>query len=230
MASAIAEPSARLRTVADLVIAGAPMADVGTDHASLPAWLVVRGIVPSAIAIDVADGPIAAATAGTAEVPGVQVRKGDGLAPLRAGEAATVVIAGMGGALVRRIVDAGIPAGVRRLVLQPNTEWPATRAWIGARRWRLDDERLVEDRGKHYVVLAVAPAGGEDPRWDEEDLELGPIVRHRRGAAWQRWVAARCETLRRDLDAARRATAPEDPRHAALRGRLAIFERAHRGA
>ena len=229
MAPPVAEPSARLSAVGELVIGGAPMADIGTDHAGLPAWLVGSGRVPRAIAIDVAEGPIAAATAGTAGLSGIEVRRGDGLSPLRDGEVATVVIAGMGGALMRRLVDAGVPAGVRRLVLQPNTEWTATRAWIAAHEWALEDERIVEDRGKFYVVLAVAPVAGEAPGWDEADLELGPISRRRGDPVWRRWVASRCDTLRRAIEAAVAAGAPDDPRRAALRRCLEIYTNAHCG-
>lgn len=224
MAPQVAEPSARLRAVGELVIAGAPMADIGTDHAGLPAWLVSRGRVPSAIAVDVAEGPLAAARAGAAGVSGVEVRRGDGLAPLKGGEVATVVIAGMGGALMRRIVDAGVPTGVRRLVLQPNTEWAATRAWIGEQRWRLEDERIVEDRGKFYVVLAVAPVAGEDPGWDEADLELGPLLRRRRDPVWRRWVESTLTALHSAC--ARAEAARSGAAVLGLRRRIAIFERA----
>jgi tRNA (adenine22-N1)-methyltransferase len=216
------EPSARLRAVGELVIAGEPMADIGTDHAGLPAWLVSRGRVPSAIAVDVAEGPLAAARAGAAGVAGVEVRRGDGLSPLKDGEVATVVLAGMGGALMRRLVDAGVPAGVRRLVLQPNTDWAATRAWIGEKRWRLEDERIVDDRGKFYVVLAVAPVPGEDPGWDAADLELGPLLRRRGDPVWQRWVKAMCDTLRGACTQAQ--AAGSGPAVLALRRRIAIFE------
>jgi tRNA (adenine22-N1)-methyltransferase len=224
VASAIAEPSARLRAVGELVIGGAPMADIGTDHAGLPAWLVASGRVPSAIAVDVAEGPIAAARTGAAGIAGIEVRHGDGLRPLRDGEVATVVIAGMGGARMRTLVDAGVPAGVQRLVLQPNTEWAATRAWIAARRFTLEDERMVHDRGKFYVGLAVAPVAGEAPAWDAADLELGPLLRRRGDPVWRAWVAATCETLRRARAMARAAASDEAAR--TLEQRLAIFESA----
>ena len=55
------ELSPRLRMVADLVPAGARLADVGTDHAYLPAALILEGKIPSAIAADLRQGPLARA-------------------------------------------------------------------------------------------------------------------------------------------------------------------------
>lgn len=223
-AKGLAPPSARLGVVGELVIAGVPMADVGTDHAQLPSWLLSTGKVPGAIGIDVAEGPLAAAATSASAVAGLELRQGDGLTPLRPGEVATVVIAGMGGARIQRIVDAGIPAGVERLVLAPNTEWAGVRAWIAARRWRLQDERMVEDRGKSYVVLAVAPVAAAAVSWSAEDLELGPILRRRREPVWRRWVEREVARLRKAAAASQGQG--EDPQREDVLRRLAIFEAA----
>lgn len=198
----IAELPARLAEVARHVLPGLSCADVGTDHAALPAWLVARGLVPSAIGIDVADGPLRGAALRLGG--GVELRRGDGLSPLSPGEVGTVVIAGMGGARIRRIVDAWPHlATLRRLVVQPNTEWRATRRWIAARGFSLVDEAIVGDRGHDYLVLALAPDRPTSHAWTEADLALGPILRRRRPAAWQAWV----ERERARLTAAREAAA-----------------------
>ena len=39
------ELSPRLRSVAELVPKGAVLADIGTDHAFLPVWLLQRGVI-----------------------------------------------------------------------------------------------------------------------------------------------------------------------------------------
>ena len=51
----------RLATCARLVRSGRPMADIGTDHAYLPIWLIKNSIVPRAVAADIRSGPLAAA-------------------------------------------------------------------------------------------------------------------------------------------------------------------------
>ena len=181
--------STRLRAVAELVLPAQPMADIATDHGQLAAWLVETGVVPRAIAGDLKDGPLAGARQRTAGLD-VDVRAGDGLQVLDPGEVATVVIAGVGGSLMRRMLEAApdVVAQTERFVLQPNTEWVETRRFIAERGWTLEDERMVEDRGKFYVVLAARPTAGEPAAWDEQDLLLGPLLRKAAGATWKRWV------------------------------------------
>ena len=52
------ELSPRLRSVAELVPQGAGFADVGTDHAYLPVWLLQRGVIRRAVASDLRRGPL----------------------------------------------------------------------------------------------------------------------------------------------------------------------------
>ena len=51
----------RLQAVASFVPQGAAFADIGTDHAYLPVWLLEKGIIASAVAGDIAAGPCQAA-------------------------------------------------------------------------------------------------------------------------------------------------------------------------
>ncbi|OUM95960.1 MAG: SAM-dependent methyltransferase [Thermobacillus sp. ZCTH02-B1] len=152
--------SARLSAVAELVPPGARVADIGSDHALLPAWLVSTGKSPFAVAGEVRDGPLRQSMArieadGLADV--VAVRKGDGLAVIAPGEVDCVVIAGMGGALIASILDAGEAAGklrgVRTLVLQPNVGEDLVRRWLLEHGWHLASERIVEEDGRWYEML-----------------------------------------------------------------------------
>jgi tRNA (adenine22-N1)-methyltransferase len=217
--------SVRLRAVAERVLHGRPLADVGTDHGLLPAWCVAVGRVPRAIAIDVRPGPLEAAHRTLRSLAAVEVRRGSGLRPLRVDEVATVVLAGLGGPRIRRLVDAR-PEVVRRidrLVLQPNTQWSETRAWIRDHRWALEDERLVEDAGKHYLVLTVRPRRGRRPDWDERDLLLGPHVRRHPTLAFERHRARLVAETRAALDAILAFGRPGSPRAAELRHRLDLL-------
>jgi tRNA A22 N-methylase len=133
----------------------------------------------------------------------------------------------MGGRKIVRLLEAADLSGVRRLVLSPNTDWPAVRAFIAARRWALEDERLVADRDANYLVLAVRPlAAAEPPAWTEADLELGPLLRHRPDPTFRTWVArtlaALDGALARSTDAA-----PDDPQRRRTLARAALFRAAH---
>lgn len=179
----------RLAAVADRVPVGARVADVGSDHGRLPAWLVEHGGAVRAWALDVARGPIAQLQ--RAGLPGaVEVRQGDGLAPLGAGEADVVTVCGMGGHTVARIVmDAPgrVVAGLQRWVLQPNDHAELVRAAVVARGWGVVDEALVQERGRWYPVVVAERRGW---RAVEDDLawRLGPVLLERRDPALERWL------------------------------------------
>lgn len=103
---------------------GSVLADIGTDHAHLPVYLVERGVCPRAIASDLRPGPAEAArksirAAGLTDM--VEVRIGDGLTPVAAGEVDDIAVAGMGGETIAGILEAcpWIRDPRYRLVLRP---------------------------------------------------------------------------------------------------------------
>ena len=101
------ELSKRLQTVAAAVTPGHRIADVGTDHGYVPIYLVKNGLCPSACAMDVNKGPLARAAEHIGQEglsDKIATRLSDGLAGLAPDETDTVVIAGMGGELILRIV------------------------------------------------------------------------------------------------------------------------------
>ena len=102
--------SKRLEMIASFVKPGSRLADIGTDHGYIPIALTERGVILSALAMDVRKGPLERARehigeAGLAEQ--IETRLSDGLEKLKAGEADTVVIAGMGGELEIHILEEG---------------------------------------------------------------------------------------------------------------------------
>lgn len=161
------ELSKRLQTVANAVTPGSRVADVGTDHGYVPIYLVERGLCPEAIAMDVNEGPLARAeehirAEGLSDR--IQTRKSDGLAALAPEETDAVVIAGMGGALMCRILQdatAFLEAG-RELILQPQSEWFKVRRLLSASGYRIIQEWFLEEEGKYYVVIKAGPASETD--------------------------------------------------------------------
>ena len=122
------ELTPRLRAIAQQVPQGSVLADVGTDHALLPAWLLLEGRIPSAIASDLREGPLARAKE-TVEQHGVadrvSLRLCDGLSGIQAGEADVVAIAGMGGETIAAILEqAPWTKENTLLLLQPMTSFP----------------------------------------------------------------------------------------------------------
>ncbi|QAY66289.1 tRNA (adenine(22)-N(1))-methyltransferase [Paenibacillus protaetiae] len=152
--------SSRLQNIAQYVTEGSRVADIGSDHALLPVYLVQSGKSPSAIAGELNTGPLLAARKQVAAAglsAKIEVRQGNGLAVLQPGEADTVTIAGMGGSLMKDILEEGFQAGklegVRELVLQPNIGEELVRQWLVQRGWHLAEELIMEEDGKIYELL-----------------------------------------------------------------------------
>ena len=183
------ELTPRLRAVADLVPAGARLADVGTDHAYLPAWLLQQGRIARAIVSDLRAGPLSRAGE-TAAACGMEDRMDfrlcDGLSGIAPGEADTVVIAGMGGETIAAILAAAPwtrREGVR-LVLQPMSTQKELRQWLQESGYRIVLERLAREGETFYNILSVEP-GMMPPltrgelwagRQDLRDPQTGPYL------------------------------------------------------
>ncbi|MGA9226061.1 MAG: tRNA (adenine(22)-N(1))-methyltransferase TrmK [Mesobacillus sp.] len=169
--------SNRLEAVANNIPQGARLADIGSDHAYLPCNVVKKGIVPGAIAGEVAEGPYQSALEQvqsenlTAEI---SVRKGNGLDVIQPGEVDCITIAGMGGTLISNILDRGKTKldGVNRLVLQPNVGSFAVRSWLIDNGWELMREEILKEDGKIYEIL-VAERGEPLKPFQQRNLEAG---------------------------------------------------------
>ena len=152
--------SRRLQCIAKQITPGSRVADIGSDHALLPVYLIQQGIAAQAVAGEVSEGPLAAAERGVRDAGlqnKIQVRKGNGLAVIAPGEIDAVTIAGMGGSLIRDILEAGRLegklAGVKQLLLQPNIGEDSLRRWLNQHGWQLNAEHILEEDGKIYEIL-----------------------------------------------------------------------------
>ncbi len=150
----------RLQAVASFVRPGSRVADIGTDHAYLPVWLVRHGVCPGAIASDLNAGPLRTAH-GTVESAGlidrIALRLGNGLDTVRPGEVEDIVIAGMGGETIASILDAvpWVKDGALQLILQPMTRAEDLRRWLLYNGFTVDRECLVRDGRRQYTVLVA---------------------------------------------------------------------------
>lgn len=166
--------SRRLQLIADYVTAGSRIADIGSDHAMLPVYLLQINKCPSAIAGELNRGPYEAARKQGADAglsSRLTVRQGDGLSVLQPGEADTVTIAGMGGSLMSDILEAGYKAGklegVKQLVLQPNVGEELVRTWMLHRGWYLTEESIIEEDGKIYEIMHAVRSADADSLNDQ---------------------------------------------------------------
>lgn len=171
--------SKRLSAVAGLVTPGSRLADVGTDHGYVPIFLVQSGRVPGAVAMDVNEGPLARArehirAAGLEAY--IQTRLSDGVSALRPGEADAVVIAGMGGPLMARILSDGarVLSDCREFILQPQSEVREFRTWLLEHNFRIEQEEMVREDGKFYPIIRAVHGR---MRWESgEQLRFGRLL------------------------------------------------------
>lgn len=199
--------SKRLAKVAALVPRSLPFADIGTDHALLPCALVAEGRVPSAIAVDVALGSVENARQNVAKLHErrrscVDVRLGDGLQALRPGEVTTVVIAGMGGETIRRILAQSRArlASLNLLVLSPNNGAEVLRRSLVAQGWRDTTGEMVRDRAHFYPVVAWERGSS---RWSEADYRWGRCLRANSASGLSAFLAHQLHWVCRSLAAAK---------------------------
>lgn len=153
----------RLITIANMVIKGKPVADIGADHALLTIYMLEKGLIPNAIVTDIIDGPYERAEEAIAASPykdNVEVRKGDGIDIIKPHEVATIVIAGMGGDVIADIIsrDWNKAESFERYILQPMSRPQVVRELLGRRGWQLNEERVVYENNKFFVILNYTPA------------------------------------------------------------------------
>ena len=191
--------SPRLAALSAAIVPGSRVADIGSDHGLLVLWLAQSGRASFCLATEKTPtlvARIARPPAGAAWGRRIAYRAGDGLAALRAADRIdAVVLAGLGGRTIVRILS-GRPAALPpRLVLQPRTEERAVRRWLSDHGFRPVAESLTEERGRVHLTLAAEPGDDTElyryPGLTRDDLlAAGPLlVRARPAALRRRWSA-----------------------------------------
>ena len=177
------ELSKRMYAVASLVTTGNRIADIGTDHAYIPIFLIQKQHIPSAIAMDVNDGPLMRATEHIREYAledRIETRLSDGFQELKAGEADTAIIAGMGGNLVIRILKEhwNITCSLKECVVQPQSEIAKVRAFLLEEGFLFIEEDMALDDEKYYPMMKVVPPSQKrNPEvWTETQLRFGKLL------------------------------------------------------
>ena len=173
--------SNRLTTAAALVTQGYTLADVGTDHGYIPIYLLQQKKIPSAIAMDINEGPLERAKEHIALYglqAYIQTRLSDGVAALKPGEVEAVLIAGMGGGLVMHILKDGekVCQSAKELILQPQSEIEHVREFLREEGYTILAEDMVYEDGKFYPMMKVQYQGeNENAQKASEVLKLSDL-------------------------------------------------------
>lgn len=192
----------RLQAIANQIPHGARVADIGTDHAYIPVYLLLNRIAGHVIASDSRKGPLKAAeeTMNLFNLGNVaDLRLGDGLDVLNpADDFNVVVIAGMGGETICSILDRGqdkLGPDIR-LVLQPMTEQGLVRKWLVDNDWAIVEEDIALEDRKYYEIIAAVP-GNADTIDDSRMLDIGPLLLKRKHPLLKPMLEQRLKRLSR---------------------------------
>lgn len=156
--------SKRLRMAAGLVTKGNTVADIGCDHAYTSIYLCKEGIAPRVIAMDVNKGPLLMAKKHVEDEglgQTIALRLSDGLKELMPGEAETILLCGMGGLLMMRILTdcPEVTAAAKELILQPQSEVGEVRHFLHNSGYEITGECMVKEDGKFYVMMRAVYVG-----------------------------------------------------------------------
>lgn len=174
--------SLRLCAIADMVTEGNKLVDVGCDHGYLPVYLLLNKKIPGAIAMDVRKGPLSRAEEHISQYglgDYIETRLSDGLSALDSGEGDTLVIAGMGGPLMERILTEGreVRETFQEMILQPQSDIPHFRHFIREEGWEIVKEEMILEDGKFYPVMKVLPVPKENmEKWTKEEEMFGKYL------------------------------------------------------
>ena len=185
--------SKRLTYVGDFVPENSRLADIGSDHAYLPVALMLQKKIAFAVAGEVVKGPFESAKkqvlkSGLAE--DIIVRLADGLdAVLEEDQITAVTICGMGGALIRNILEAGYQKqkinGSERLILQPNVGEHIVRQWLVDHGYSILEEMIMEENNKRYEII-VAEKLRQTKEYSDLEILFGPKLLQEKSAIFEK--------------------------------------------
>lgn len=172
--------SKRLETVASMVTKGNCVVDVGCDHGFVPIFLVESGISPSAVAADVRPGPLSRAKEHIKEhglEEKIQTRLSDGLANITSGEADSLIMSGIGGILMVRLLTDGdeTARSFQEMILSPQSELADVRRYLVANGYFIEYEHMLCDEGKFYFIFHVVVTKDERD-WSKDEYRYGKTI------------------------------------------------------
>ena len=173
--------SKRLLAAAGMVTKGNIVADIGCDHAYTSIYLCQAGIAPKVIAMDVNKGPLVGARAHVEEAgltEQIDIRLSDGLQKLVPGEADSVLLCGMGGLLMIKILSdyPETTASLKELILQPQSEVGEVRRYLHKQGYEITKEHMLKEDGKFYVMMRAVKSEVPQQYETECDYIYGKLL------------------------------------------------------
>lgn len=190
--------SKRLQQVADTVIKSDMAADIGTDHAYIPIYLVKKEITKRAIAADISAGSCRKAQLNINNnhlSDKIDVRCGNGLEVINENEIVnSIIIAGMGGLMAISVLESNKKAveKAEQLVIQPQKDIDKVRRYLHLSGFKIADETMLVDGDKIYTVID-ARKGKEE--YTELEYLFGKLLIEEKSAVLKEYVETESNKL-----------------------------------
>lgn len=193
----------RIKQIAHMVDECNTVADIGTDHGFVTEIILKKNICKKVIATDLNKGPLENAREYltlTGLKDKVEFRQGSGLEVLQPGEVDIVVIAGMGGLLINKILkDApNITDKVNKFVLQPMTAVDKVRKYLFENGYKIESESIVKEYHHYYHILKVVH--GFEPIYDDIYLEISEYLLKKKDKLVAEYLNKQIQITKRILD------------------------------
>ncbi|MGI6453396.1 MAG: tRNA (adenine(22)-N(1))-methyltransferase [Syntrophomonadaceae bacterium] len=174
----------RLQIIASMIIRDEPAADIGTDHALLPVYLVKNHLVPAMVVSDINPQPLGRAERIIRDynlLKSIDIRLGDGLKVLDYGEVSTVVVAGLGGDTMAAILsqDWKKANSFKRFIFQPMSRAASLRNILSCQGWPIIDEEIVWENNRFFEVICCEP-DNRPYQLTELEMDVGPVILSKR--------------------------------------------------
>ena len=189
----------RLSLAFDLYDSCSLAADIGTDHAHLPAALLQRGRCQRMILTDISESALKNARNEIIRLhltDRVSLRQGDGLSPVTE-TCEMISVMGMGGRTIRDILLSGCEKlQGASLILSAHTDWHLIRDAILRIGYHLDREEPCFSAGRYYLVIRARP--GKAPMTDR-DIRLGGPLFHSDSPLLKPFLERRVQVMQNHL-------------------------------
>ena len=179
--------------------------DVGTDHGYIPIYLVKNNIASKVIASDINKEPLKKAKI-NASLDGmldkIDLRLGGGLYPLKNKEANAVIIAGMGGNLIRDILENDLDKvkNLDYLILQPAQNPEVLRKYLYTNDYEILEEDICLDEGKYYEIFKVKYKIGDYISLEDIFYEISPTMLNKKLPALKSYIEDKIERNKKVME------------------------------
>ena len=192
------ELSKRLNWILEKVDKCETIIDVGTDHGYIPIKLIKDNIASRVIASDINKEPLEKARINASldgVIEKVDLRLGGGLKTLKSKEVQGIIIAGMGGNLIRDILEADLDKvkDVDYLVLQPAQNPEVLREYLYTHEYEIIDEDICLDEGKYYELFKVKYKKNNITKLEDVFYEISPVMLKKRTETLKSYIEDKVE-------------------------------------